>query len=270
VILKHKFFIEPQYGATLLASLQGPLSSDDYDKKRMTDDMPWVYTFKQKYYVDFLIEMAKKQSIDISKPAKMAFAELKTWLDANTENIAKAANATYTKQEEIFEVCRNIADIFFYHVPHDRNVNPDLAGKIGHLKPGVPSRMRFEADCDVFATYAMRPLSSAGFEGIGYLGIYPRGAFKHRAAHVVALIRKNNKYSFINNKDIFDLSITETKPDEKKAEAIVKLKARGLAAGYEDPLPTDAAIFYGDADANGKMSSKFFGSNASLQRTDLE
>jgi len=269
-VLKHKFFIEPEYGAEVLKTLKGSLSADDYEKKRMKDDMPWVYTFKQKYYVDFLIEMAKKQSIVIPKPAKMAFAELKTWLDANTENIAKAAQATYTKQEEVFEVYRNIADIFFYHVPHDRNVNPDMAGKIGHLKAGVPSNMRFEADCDVFATYAMRFLSSAGFEGIGYLGIYPKGAFKDRAAHVVALIRKSNKYSFINNKDILDLGITETKPDEKRAEAIKKLKTQGLKAGYEDPLPTEADIFYGDAEANGKMSAKFFGSDASLRRTDLE
>jgi hypothetical protein len=102
------------------------------------------------------------------------------------------------------------------------------------------------------------------------LGIYPKGAFKGRAAHVVALIRKNNKYSFINNKDILDLAITETKPDEKKAEAIAKLKERGLAAGYENPLPTEADIFYGDAEANGKMSSKFFSSDPSLERKDLE
>lgn len=269
-VLKHKLFVEPEYGASLLATLQGPLSKDDYEKKRMKDDMPWAYTFKQKYYVDFLIDLAKKQTIVIPRPAKMAFAELKTWLDANTDNIAKAAQATYTKQEEVFEVYRNIADIFFYHVPHDRSVTPDLAGKIGHLKAGLPSKMRFEADCDVFATYAMRLLSAAGFEAIGYLGIYPKGAFKARAPHVVALIRKANKYSFINNKDIFDLGITETKPDEKKKEAIVKLKERGLAEGYESPLPTDADIFYGDAEANGKMSSKFFGSDASLQRTDLQ
>lgn len=269
-VLKHPFFTEPGYGDSLLATLKGSTTTDDYEKKRIKDDMPWVYTFKQKYYVDFLIEMAKKQSIVIPKPAKMAFPELKTWLDTNTENIGKAAKATYTTQEEVFEMYRNIADIFFFHVPHDRNVNPELSGKIGHLQPGMPSKMRFEADCDVFATYAMRLLSSAGFEGIGYLGIYPKGAFKNRAAHVVALIRKNNRYSLITNKDIFDLSITETKPDEKRAEAIAKLKARGLKEGYEDPLPTDADIFYGDAEANGKMSSKFFSSDAGLERKDLE
>lgn len=271
-VLKHKLFIEPEYGASILPVLKGADSTEDYEKKRMKDDMPWVYTYKQKYYVDFLIEMAKKQTppVVIPKPKKMAFAELKDWLDTNSEKIAAAAAATYTTQEEIFEVYRNIADIFFYHVPHDRNVQPDKAGKIGHLKPGVPSKMRFEADCDVFATYAMRFLNSAGFTPIGYLGIYPRGLFKGRAAHVVALIRKDKKYSFINNKDIFDMGLADTKPDDKKAEAIVKLKEGGLAQGYGAPVPTDADIFYGDAEANGKMSSNFFNSDASLQRPDLE
>jgi hypothetical protein len=269
-VLKHPFFIEPEYGAVVLKTLQGSLTTEDYEKKRWKDDMPWAYTYKQKYYVDFLIEMAKKQSITIPKPAKMAFPELKNWLEANTENIAKAANATYTKQEEVFEVYRNIGDIFFYHVPHDRNVQPDVSGKISHLQAGIPSKMRFEADCDVFATYAMRFLSSAGFEGIGYLGIYPKGTFKDRAAHVVALIRKNNKYSFINNKEILDIGITETKPDEKRKEAIVQLKEKGLRAGYGVPLPTEIDVFYGDAEPNGKMSAKFFGTDASLKRPDLE
>ncbi len=272
-VLKHKLFIEPEYGASTLPVLQGTDSVEDYEKKRMKDDMPWVYTFKQKYYVDFLIDMASKQTppVVIPRPKKMAFADLKTWLDTNTGKIAAAAAATYSTQEEIFEVYRNIADIFFYHVPHDRNVQPDMAGGIGHLKPGLPSKMRFEADCDVFATYAMRFLTGGGFTPIGYLGFYPKGVFAGRAPHVVALVRKGNKYSFINNKDIFDTGIADTKlPDDKKAEAIVKLMEGGLAEGYGEPKPTDLDIFYGDADATGKMSSAFFSSDPSLKRPDLE
>ncbi|WP_373496452.1 DUF4157 domain-containing protein [Aquiflexum sp.] len=270
-VLKHKYFIEPKYGATLLGALKpAGMTSEDYDEKRMKDDMPWVYTYKQKYYVQFLIDLANDQGIKIPAPKTMTFTGLKAWLETNTENIGNAANKKYPSDpESIFEIYKNIADIFFYHVPHDRDAVPHLEGKISHLKEGEPSKKRFEADCDVFATYAMRLFSNAGFDPIGYIAFVPEGADAHRAAHVAALIRKDGKYSIINNKGILDTGISESSADEKKTDAMKKLRKLAFEDTYGRPFPTELKIYYADSEAKGKMPQLFRNQDSSLERTDL-
>jgi hypothetical protein len=270
-VLKHPFFIEPEYGASVLANVvPSGMSQEDYEKQRMTKDMSWVYTYKQKYYVQYLIDIAKGQNITIAKPASMNFSGLKTWLEANTEKIGEAAKAKYPADpDEVFEIYKNIADIFFYHIPHDRDAVPDMEGKIGHLKEGTPSKMRFEADCDVFATYAMRLFHNAGFETIGYMAFVPIGSFKDRAAHVAALLRKDGKYYIINNKGILDSAISEVTTNEKKDDALKSMRKKAFREAYGDPLPTELELYYEDAGAKGKMSKLFKDQDSSLKRDDL-
>lgn len=271
-VLKHPYFIEPGYeGADLLKALiPADKTTEEYNDNRMKTDMPWVYTYKQMYYVQYLINLAKAQTITIPAPAKLDVATLKAWLEANTEKIGAAAKSTYpTNPTAVFEIYRNIADIFFFHIPHDRDVEPDLEGKISHLKPGDPSKERFEADCDVFATYAMRFFYNAGFEPVGYLAIVPTGTFSGRAAHVAALMRKDNAYYVINNKGILDPQQTETKPNEKKLDALKTMFRLALRDAYADPLPTQRNVYYQDAGPKGQMTLAFKNQDSSLLRTDI-
>lgn len=270
-VLKHPFFIEPGYGGqTLTAAIPTGMSGDDYEKKRMKDDMPWVYTYKQKYYVQYLIDLAKGQGIAIPAPASMDFKGLKPWLETNTEKIGEAAQKKYPADPKaVFDIYQNIADIFFFHIPHERDVAPNLEGKISHLVPGEPSKQRFEADCDVFATYAMRLFNSAGFEPIGYIAFVPDGVDAARAAHVGALIRKDGKYYVINNKSILETGISEASPNAEKAAALKKLRKIAFDDAYGDPKPTSLKIFYADAEAKGKMPLLFRNQDSSLERPDL-
>jgi hypothetical protein len=270
-VLKHRYFIEPEYGASFLSALKpATMTDEEYEKKRMKDDMPWVYTYKQKYYVQYLIDLAKGQGITIAAPTAMTFAGLKSWLEANTEKIGEAANKKYAADPgAIFEIYKNIADIFFFHIPHERDAVPDLEGKISHLKEGEPSKKRFEADCDVFATYAMRLLNSGGFEGIGYVAFVPQGADASRAAHIGALVRKAGTYYVINNKGILETGISEATPDAKKTDALKALRRLAFEDAYGTPRPKDVKIFYGDAEAKGKMSQLFKNQDSALERTDL-
>lgn len=270
-VLKHPFFIEPGYGAqTLKAAIPTGMSNDDYEKKRMKDDMPWVYTYKQKYYVQYLIDLAKGQGIAIPTPASMDFKGLKPWLEANTEKIGEAAKKKYpTDPTAVFGIYQNIADIFFFHIPHDRDVAPDLEGKISPLVPGEPSKQRFEADCDVFATYAMRMFNSAGFEPVGYMAFVPDGADAARAAHAGALMRKDGTYYVINNKGILETGITEAAANAEKTAALKKLRKIAFDDAYGNPKPTSLKIFYADAEAKGKMPQLFKDQDSSLERPDL-
>lgn len=270
-VLKHPYFIEPEYGASILANvIPSGTKPEDYETQRMTTDMPWVYTYKQKYYVQYLIDLAKGQKIAIEKPKKMDFSGLKTWLDSNTEKIGETAKAAHPADPNaVFEIYRNIADIFFYHIPHDRDAVPDLQGKIGHLKEGAPSKKRFEADCDVFASYAMRLFHNAGFEAIGYMAFVPEGSFADRAAHVAALLRKDGNYHVINNKGILNAAISETIPNDKKGDALKAMRKKAFRDAYGDPLPTELKIYYQDAGAKGEMSKLFKDQDSTLERADL-
>ena len=245
-VLKHPYFIESGYdGVELLQTLiPSGKSTADYNDERMKNDMPWVYTYKQKYYVQFLIDLAKGQKITMLPPTKFDAPALKAWLELNNTNIATAARGAYVgNPTAVFEMYRNIADIFFFHIPHDRDVAPDLEGKISHLVPGSPSKQRLEADCDVFATYAMRLFVSSGFEPIGYLTIVPTGADSTRAAHVAALMRQNGHYYVVNNKNILDPAITDTKLNDKKTDALKKTLQHGPCRCLRNSLPQQHGHF---------------------------
>lgn len=272
-VLKHPYFVEPDYGGGELLSALIPAdkTAEQYNAGRMQTDMPWVYTYKQKYYVQYLIDLASAQSVVIPKPGKMDVATLKSWLETNTEKIGETAKKAYPSDPKaVFDIYRNIADIFFYHIPHDRNVEPNLEGKISHLKPGAPAKERFEADCDVFATYAMRLFFNAGFEPVGYLAIVPVGADISRSAHVTALMRQGNAYYIINNKGVLDPKQTEAKPNEKKQDALKSLFKLAFRDAYADPLPTELKLYYEDAGAKGQMSQAFKNQDSTLERTDLK
>ncbi|NOU16599.1 MAG: DUF4157 domain-containing protein [Bacteroidales bacterium] len=266
-VLKHDFFIEPSYGATILQPLiPAGMSNEDYDKSRMKTDMPWVYTYKQKYYVQYLIDLAKSQSIIIPPPKTFGFDDLKTWLETNTENIGDAARKKYpTNPEPIFEIYRNITDIFFFHVDKG-NITPDPKGKIAHLPAGEPSKKRLQADCDVFASYGMRFFFDAKFEPIGYIAIIPGNT----DAHAGALIRKDNKYYVISNKNVLETNISETKTNEKKGDAIKMLSKLTFYDVYDDSNLKDLKIYYSDAGTNGEMPNNFINQDISLLRGDLD
>jgi hypothetical protein len=134
-----------------------------------------------------------------------------------------------------------------------------------------PSSGRIAADCDVYATYAMRLFTHAGFEPIGYLGIKPKGTDASRAAHAAALIRKDKVYYIINNKGILTSDVADDKAaNDKKPDALKALYKKALADAYASPYPTDLDIYYDDADATGRMSDKFKTEDASLFRNDLK
>jgi hypothetical protein len=245
--------------------------NNDTDKdvaKHWKDDMVFAIKTKQQLYVKFLTDLGTKNGITMKAPANFNITTLKAWLDTNTENIGQIAAKEYPKDNDaIFGIYKTIADIFFYHVDHDKDIIPDNEGKLAkYTTGGKPEKTRIEADCDVFATYAMRLYNSAGFEPIGYLGIYPSGTFAARAAHAAALIRKNNEYFIINNKNMFKSNISDTKPGDKKEEAIVEMQTQAIKDAYADPLPTTFDAYYADAGAKGAYPADFLAKPAKYKR----
>ncbi len=292
-IFKHKYFVEPGYaGGALIGTLIPPdVTNEDYDAARHKNDMPFVYKYKQKYYVQYLIDLAASQSIIVPAPATIDFAGLKAWLDINTNKIGDAAKLKYPSDPDaVIDIYKNIADIFFYHPDdHSIDISPDQSGGIGHLKEAKPvkekykagtvekeryvgpSASRMAADCDVYATYAMRLFTHAGFEPIGYLGIKPKGADTARAAHAAALIRKDKTYYVINNKGILTTGLSDDKAaNDKKPEALKILYKKALEDAYAKPYPTDLDVYYEDADATGRMGDKFRKEDTLIFRNDLK
>ncbi len=260
-VLKHPIFVEPGYRRVVPAKATEPT---------MKADMPWVYKYKQKIYVQYLIDLAQGQGIPISAPAAMSAVGLRTWLQANTEQIAAAAAKRYpTDTGPIFEIYRNIADIFFFHVPHAEDITPDPSGHIRKLVPGEPSKARLKADCDVFATYAMRLMSAAGLEAIGYIDFVPDPATKRRS-HTAAVVRKDGSYSVINNKGILDTGVKDnpTAPGANKLAALKAARKLAQEDAYEQPFPP-MTIYYADALAKGRMPDRFVNRDPALVRTDL-
>lgn len=270
-ILSHPAFKDPEYeGAVLLNNPNQDIDKDT--EKHWKDDMPFAFKYKQKYYVKFLIDMAAKNAVVIAQPAGYTSTQLRTWLDANTEKIAQAAAKEYAGNNNgMFDLYRNITDIFFYHA--EKDISPDNEGKLAKLGvAGRPDKMRIEADCDVFATYGMRLFHSGGYEPIGYLGLYPIGAYighTARDAHAAALVRKNGAYFVINNKSLLETGISEAKPDEKKEDALKEMKKLAINDTYGDPKPTSWEIYYADAEANGKLPADFLQKPAKYLRTNL-
>lgn len=263
-VLQSKWFIEPEYGPTVLP---------DVGELKMEKDMPWVYANKQKYYVGYLVQLGKDTGVKIDAPKSLKFRTLRSWLDDNTDKFGAAlAKKHPDDQDKWIKTYEEIADIFFYHVS-GRNINPDLAGKLGKLGPGAPAKLRLKADCDVLSTYAMRffdrvrdPDNPAfkAFEPIGYMALDP----KDNDGHSVALMRRKGKYFAINNKEVSDLKVVENKPDAKKEAAIKALKADALL--IYDEKPQAYKVYYADAVAGGAMPKALSLTKEDTRREDLE
>jgi hypothetical protein len=244
-ILSSPYFEDPDYGGTPVPSPSGPR------ELTMEGDMPWVYTYKQKYYVNYLVGLGAEHSLKIPAPPDMRLATLRNWLDANTESIGKALAAEYPEQpDRLAETYEEIADIFFFHVDEpDRVPLLDPSGKVGKYPAGMPALMRIKSDCDVLATYCMRLLTSARFEPIGYLAIGPTG---NDGAHVVALLRKESQYYIVNNNKITP-NTAPTLEDAEKA-----LLADALTV-YPNSKPKSTYWVYFDrAEPTGGMSTGFY------------
>lgn len=267
-ILNSDYFGEPGYDVDQFMGADGKPR-----ELTMAADMPWVYTYKQKFYTDFLVKLGAKHKIDIKAPASLKFKDLRTWLDAETEDIGKALSAEHPDApEKITAAYEHIADIFFFHVDRG-DVTPNLAGKIGHLGPADPSGMRLKADCDVLATYATRLLKSGGFTPIGYLALVPGSG----PSHAVALLKKAmpgaapaegeapkpgpDRYYIVNNKQV-------TPNDAVDKEAAIKA-ARDNGLTIYDPEPDSYKVFYEDANADGAMTRKLWTTEESVSRKDL-
>jgi hypothetical protein len=267
-VLESPYFVEPGYG--------GSQFNDAAGKPReltMADDMPWVYTYKQKYYVDFLVRLGAEQGVAIPAPADLRFASLRAWLQAQTGRIGQALTAKYP-QDPVAKaaVYQHIADIFFFHVDRG-DVVPDLGGDVSGLGAADPNGMRLKADCDVLATYATRLLRSAGFTPVGYLAVVPEGG---PAAHAVALLKHaeaggpatvpapgtgKERYHIVNNKQV-------TPSDAADQEAAIQA-ALADALDIYSGRPEVFRVYYENATATGAMTRALWTTQASVRRDDL-
>jgi hypothetical protein len=267
-VLSTEYFVEPGYGGSQFTDAEG-----NARELTMDADMPWVYTYKQKYYTDFLISLGKKHQVTIAAPTKLGFTELKAWLDRETEDIGKALALEYPDApEQITAVYEKIADIYFHHVDRG-DVTPNLAGKLSHLPASDPKLKRLAADCDVLATYAMRLLKSSGFTPVGYLAIVPDAD----DAHAVALLKKAlpgpnpaegeapqpgpDRYYIINNKQV-------TSKDVPSKEAAIEALRDDALLVY-DGEPAAYKVYYEDATPEGAMTGDLWTTQERVRRPDL-
>jgi hypothetical protein len=267
-VLSTEYFVEPGYGGLQFAD-----SAGNPRELTMDADMPWVYTYKQKYYTDFLVNLGKKHKVPIAAPVKLGFTQLKTWLDQETEDIGKALAAEYPDApEKITAAYEKIADIYFHHVDRG-DVTPNLAGKLGHLPASDPKLKRLAADCDVLATYAARLLKSSGFTPVGYMAIIPDAD----AAHAVALLKKAlpgpapaegeapqpgpDRYYIVNNKQV-------TPKDVPSKEAAIEALRDDALLVY-DSEPAAYKVYYEDATPEGAMTRDLWTTQERVRRPDL-
>jgi hypothetical protein len=227
-------------------------------------DQAWVVTEKQRYYVDYLIELGAKNKVTIPRPRDLTFASIKAWLDANTETVAQALKAA-NDPAAAAQVYREIADIFFYHVTTaEGDVKPDLAGKLARLDAATPQKMRLKSDCDVLASYALRLLTASGFTPVGYLAIVPTD--KSRDPHVVGIVKQGTDNYLISNKTIEKQKTTAATPKD----LLIAARDYGLKEAYAVPKPSSFEVYYAAAGAKGELSQKLIDADAALRRTDLE
>jgi hypothetical protein len=268
-ILQTKYFVEPGYGPAQFADAAGTAR-----ELTMADDMPWVYTYKQKYYVELLVALGAKHAIEIKAPKDLRFATLRAWLEAQTAHIGQALAAEYPEApDQITQAYARIADIFFFHVDRG-DVTPDLAGHLGALGPADPSGMRLKSDCDVLATYATRLLRGAGFTPVGYLAVLPGVG----DGHAVALLKRTQPGK-PETKDTPAQPAVQTHyiVNNKQVKPIaVKTKEEGIQAALADALliysgtPESYRVFYEDAAADGAMTRDLWTTVERVHRRDLD
>ncbi len=267
-LLDSEYFVEPGYDGTQFEAADGTPRA-----LTMQGDMPWVYTYKQKFYVEYLVKLGARHAIDIKAPSNLRFPALKAWLDAETEDIGAALAAEHPNApDKVTEAYQHIADIFFFHVDRG-NVTPNLAGKLAGLGPDAPNDMRLKSDCDVLATYASRLLRSAGFIPVGYLAVEP----DVEPSHAVALLKKAlpgeepaegeaatpgpDRYYIVNNKQVT--------PDDARTKEDAITAARDDALRVYDPEPNAFKVFYEDAAADGAMTRDLWTTDEKVRRKKL-
>jgi Domain of unknown function (DUF4157) len=267
-VLESKYFIEPGYGPTVFPEV-GEL--------KLEKDMPWVYENKQRFLVDYVVQLGRETGVAIAAPTKRDIKSLRAWLDVETEHIAQAVAKKFpTDPAAWITMYKRLTDAFFYHV-EGRGVTPDLTGKLAGLKPSAPKKMRLEADCDVLATYAMRFFSAVrdpanpafvGFEPVGYMAISPPG----NDGHATALMRRGGRYYVVSNKEVIMTAVAESPPKEatgSKKEAALRAMLN-VALDIYEPRPTKFSVFYADALAGGAMPRPLARTEPSTRREDLE
>jgi hypothetical protein len=266
-VLESPYFVEPGYGGSQFSDAAGVPR-----ELTMADDMPWVYTYKQKYYVDFLVRLGAEQKVAIPAPADLRFRTLRAWLQAQTGNIGRALSSKYPQDAAAkANVYQHIADIFFFHVDRG-DVVPDLGGNIGALASADPDGMRLKSDCDVLATYATRLLTGAGYRAVGYLAVVPEGP----PAHAVALLAHpevggpaqtpapgsgKERYHIVNNKQV-------TPSDAVDQEAAIKAALADALAIYAGK-PAVFRVYYENATATGAMTRDLWTTQDRVRRDDL-
>jgi hypothetical protein len=263
-VLESKYFVEPGYGPDIFAEV-GELE--------LEKDMPWVYANKQKYYVNYIVQLGQESGVNIQKPNNLKILTLRRWLDENTEKISQALAKKYPDDtEQWIKVYEQITDIFFFHVS-GRNIIPDPAGKLAKLLPGAPQKMRLKVDCDVLSTYAMRYFFGIKdptkpelkwFEPVGYMAIEPSGD----EGHSVALMRRDGRYYVISNKEVFPTDVVEEKFNAKKEAGIKEMKRIGFEV-YENK-PSSYKIYYANAIEGGAMPESLMNTEETTRRRDLE
>lgn len=228
----------------------------------MARDMTWVYQNKQRFGVDFLVFLCERAGTPIPRPTNLNFNSLRAWLEDRTETIAAAAPKVYPdNKDHWFQLYNLVTDIYFFHVDRG-DVTPDLHGHIIGLTASEPSSLRLRADCDVFATYGTRFLRAMGFTSIGYMGIWAvtaTGGFGE--GHAGALLKKDDSYFVVNNKEAFRVSAS--------SEAAAQIKLRDSIVDILNN-PTRSQVHYAPSDATGGMSQKILDRTADTRRTDLE
>lgn len=225
----------------------------------MERDMPWVYQNKQRFGVDYLVFLCERAGTPIPRPTNLNFTSLRAWLEAQTETIAAAAPKVYPdNKDHWFQLFTLITDAYFFHVEL-LDVRPDPLGHLTALVADAPARTRMRADCDVFAAYGTRFLRTMGFTSIGYMGILP--VEPDPVGHVEALLKKDDAYFAVNNKDIFRITAAT------EAAAITKVRDHILRVlGH----PATYQVYYAPSDATGAMSGRIRELGNEIRRTDLE
>lgn len=252
-VLNSKGFIEPGYGESIYPH-QKPLS--------LKRDFPWVYTWKQKYYVEYLIKLcqqAKRKDPSIKVPPalrlsvkpgvarKKNFAKVKAWLEKHTNTLGKALGVLYPNHpDKIRDVYHKIGDIFFHHVDQG-HVKASRFGSLTKLGRGAPG-MRIKADCDVLAAYAARLMRHAGFTALGYLLIL--SCDPKRSHHASALLKKGSTYYVVSNKNTYALRAA-TLPDAKQ-----ELHQTTLKDAYHTPYPKHFTQYH-QAGTKGELPANY-------------
>lgn len=176
----------------------------------MTAGDRWVISERRKDLVTRLVEMIRVRdrqdgldpSKDVTPPEALTFKAQVSWLQANTERIAKAAGPA-----RVGDIFNEIGLLFF--IPDvGRDIPASVKGDIStlraapQLEPGERDRgQRMLADCDVLASYAARFMTAGGLTCVSYVLIEPKETGWE--SHCIVVYRSDTEY-FWSNFDRFE------------------------------------------------------------------